>query len=519
MAEDWKRTNAKIVAQQEQLLAKQTQFRNTTNVQEKERLRREIDQSKAQIAAEEKAMRARVKELRGASEYFWGDGRGFPPGGRAVRGKRGVSKSAEQLDGAISQALSADNLDASGIANVFSGAIGRAGEGLAAFGAKQGGKAGMMGQLGAAATSLAGAAAALAGVAAGIAAVLALLGAAYAQTKDLNKSLLDGAAAADMFSDRLSVGAGDLSDKLGSLRQAAIGLSFSFRMGKDEATDLLKSLMDSGLTLNQWGKFVRGTGTDLEKFTQVAEAAAKYTLAFGISADEFGSYANTMFRDFGNNLDTLEDGLTSIFMGAQKANISTKAFFTAVNEATSGMALYNFRLEDTVGLLTNMIEILGEDLAKAQMTGGLFDFSGMGQEERTRFVMNAGGTAAVRGDLQADLRSQLDTFNETFGDLTTNLDSTLLENGRLSADAFANMGEEAFGDMLYELRQGEDAQLTAMARNLENLRGLARGAREGVGWAQWPRASGTPPRAVLWHSVSEKPVVSVGRVPSGNSRD
>jgi hypothetical protein len=115
------------------------------------------------------------------------------------------------------------------------------------------------------------------------------------------------------------------------------------------------------------------------------------------------------------------------------------------------------------------------------MTGGLFDFSGMGQEERTRFVMNAGGTAAVRGDLQADLRSQLDTFNETFGDLTTNLDSTLLENGRLSADAFANMSEDAFGDMLYELRQGEDAQLTAMARNLENLRGLARGAREGGG--------------------------------------
>jgi hypothetical protein len=480
LAEDWKRTNDKIVAQQEQLLAKQTQFRNTTNAQEKEKLRGEIDKSKALIAAEEKALRDRVKKLKGSAEYF---GEMIEASTRRAgrNWQESVSKGAEKLDGVISQALSADNLDAAGIANVFSGALGRAGEFSASVGAKYGGQAGRMGQLGAAATSLAGAAAALAGVAAGFAAVLALLGAAYAQTKDLNKSLLDGAAAADMFSDRLSVGAGDLADKLGSLRQAAIGLSFSFRMGKDEATDLLKSLMDSGLTLNQWGKFVRGTGTDLEKFTQVAEAAAKYTLAFGISADEFGSYANTMFRDFGNNLDTLEDGLTSIFMGAQKANISTKAFFTAVNEATSGMALYNFRLEDTVGLLTNMIEILGEDLAKAQMSGGLFDLSGMGQEERTRFVMNAGGTAAVRGDLQADLRSQLDTFNETFGDLTTNLDSTLLENGRLSADAFANMSEDAFGDMIYELRQGEDAQLTAMARNLENLRGLARGAREGGG--------------------------------------
>jgi len=402
--------------------------------------------------------------------------------------KQSVEKSGEKFADIVDGALNLDSLDPSAMIKGFGKTFkDQMAPKLTQFGAKNAGKGGMLGGLGKAAKMLGAAGAAIAGAAAAIGALVAIFAAAYGQAKKLNSALLEGTSAADMMHTVSDKGKG-LAGTLTQLRDAALGTAYAFRMSGEEVSQMMNQINESGLQINEWKDYAGAAAGSMGEFATVTHQAFVASKAFGTSVSEIGGFTATMFHEMGKGLERVDEGFRMIFAGAQRSSMSTKQFFTSITEASSGMALYNFRLDDTVALLLDMTEVLGEDLASAQskMQG---QYRNMGMEQRIQTVMNAGGSGVTAGIMGADLEAQRKTFEKDLltpvkgGDkdkafkIAAALNDLLTDEGGLDTEALGKMSEEQFGDTLYALRhQGQDA----MAMQLENMVGLARGAQGGL---------------------------------------
>lgn len=450
------------------------------------RLARERAAHEQRIKNENTALAASIKELDGASQRF---GEMIEEASRnASRNfSQSVKKAGEGFSKWVGKGLDLRSgmPDPQQMGSAFGSAVtGKMGPALGKFAAKQAGKGGMMGMMGSAAGAMAGAAAAIAGAAAAIGAVVAILAAAYGQAKELNKAILQGQAAADMFDVMASRGRG-LGEQLETTRRAALQVAAQFRMTGEEVAGMMGEISGAGLLMRQWGDYTGEAVDRMKQLSMVTRQTITMQTAFGVSASEIAGFQSTMFQDMGRGLERVNDAFVSIFSSSQKSTMTTKGFFTAVAEASSGMALYNFRVEDTVALLTDMVSVLGEDLASSQITQGN-EYKSMGMEDRMRTLMNAGGNAsAIFG---ADFQRQAGAFATNFADELGRSDfaggamnSLFAADGiNLDMDKLSTIGEESFGDMLHQLRESGGVRGEQAARRLESMRPLARGAAGGL---------------------------------------
>ena len=458
-----------------------------TDQASRNRLARERAAHEQRIKNENTALAASIKELDGASQRF---GEMIEEASRnASRNfSQSVKKAGEGFSKWVGKGLDLRSgmPDPQDMGNAFGSAVtGKMAPALTKFAAKQAGKGGMMGMLGSAAGAMAGAAAAIAGAAAAIGAVVAILAAAYGQAKELNRAILQGQAAADMFDVMASRGRG-LGEQLEETRRAALQVATQFRMTGEEVSTMMGEISGAGLMMRQWGDYTGEAVDRMKQLTMVTRQTITMQTAFGVSASEIAGFQSTMFQEMGRGLERVNDAFVSIFSSSQKSTMTTKGFFTAVAEASSGMALYNFRVEDTVALLTDMVKVLGEDLASSQISGGN-EYASMGMEDRMRTIMNAGGNAgAIFG---ADFDRQAGEFASNFAEELGRsdfaggaLNSLFADDGiNLDMNKLSTIGEEAFGDMLYQLRETGGVRGEQAARRLESMRPLARASVGGIG--------------------------------------
>lgn len=345
-----------------------------------------------------------------------------------------------------------------GLAKAMAGGLSaRAGAAAAAGGATAGAEV----------AGLTAAAGSIAAVAAPIAAIVALMSAAYGQQKEMNKALMANVSAADMGTK-----SGDqLNDTLSNLRQTSTDLAYEFRMAKEDVIGTITAMNEAGMTVQEFRGFVTGASDDLDAYGQVARLAVVASRGLGVSTSEVADFTNKMYRDMGANLNDIQGAFGMIYDEAGKAGMSTKDFFSTINETSAGMALYNFRLGDTVGLMTDMVKILGEDLAKTsiKMDG---TFKGMGMQDRIKNTMLSGGKFGKV--VQADAKAQAKSFaamvkdNNITGVKTTDVGT------------LGRMGAKEFRQMLAGIG-GEDAgDVAAAKRQLVSLREISQGARGGT---------------------------------------
>ena len=336
------------------------------------------------------------------------------------------------------------------------------------------GAAGKTGQM----AKLAGAASTLASVAAPMAAVVAIIAAAYGQTKELNKSIMENVSAADLGTGSIKALGAEYEGvnlRLKMLRRTAISLASEFRMTKEEIVGAIGALNESGLTVREFRSVVTGATSDMQAYAQVTRTAVLASQGLGISVSETGDFMNKLSRDMGANLTDIQGAFGMIFSEASKAGMSTKDFFSAINQATSGMALYNFRIGDTVGLFTDLVEILGEDLAKERI-GLQGTFAGMGMQERYKSAMLGG--SAMKQAAQGDAKRQAAEFAEALASKGISLGGGIQgAGGGINMQRLASMGGKDFRAQLSRL-QGQDPQL---ARQMYTLRGASQSMRGGTG--------------------------------------
>ena len=362
----------------------------------------------------------------------------------------------------VSKAMTMDNMDPAAFISGLGSSLAAAGPALGEMGAGMAAEgSGMVAMLGEAAVALGAAAGVLAGAAAAIGAVVAVFAAAYGQTKEMNKEILTGASGLDMMGDA----SGNLATSLKDVRQAAIETTNNFRVGTSDVIGYLTAVNRANVTFKEMRKTFGTMGTAQEAYVNTASTVIRQMQVFGASADDVGKELHFMVDGLGMGLESINDAFVTMFQGAKMSGLAVNDFFSSVNEATSGMARMNFRMEDTVSMLVAMEDILGEDMAK-EMAKYTKKYKDMSTVDRMKTVMTSGSLG--RKVLKAQAGAQSESF-------TRDIKNDPKAIGAMITAGLGKMGEKGF-----ELDESKIASLTgAELGKYQNLLGGALGERLG----------------------------------------
>lgn len=205
--------------------------------------------------------------------------------------------------------------------------------------------------------------AAVAAVAGAVIVLVKLFADLESKAKEINKTLLDSAGAADFGLGHVDFVTGGLNDRLAELRNSTEDLNDAFfkfgALAKEQQT-VLTSFNQAGFT---FAKMTAGMETAEERadgYAKALNAALTYSRALGISSSETAQKMGELTFETGQGLQEIGEQFSVITSEALRAGFVTKRFYSAVVEATSGMAFYGVRLEETTKLLSGFQSLLGE---------------------------------------------------------------------------------------------------------------------------------------------------------------
>ena len=371
-----------------------------------------------------------------------------------------VGQTTTEMTENIADALSSGSIDPQSLSKGLSQGLA---SGLDVAGGAMVRKGGSIGKIGAALTAASGAMLAAAGA---ITAIVGVFAAAYGQTKDLNAEIAAGGNAFNL----MTVGAGNLSDSLEQVRHASQTMGLQMRMDTKEIIGAMNEFHNAGTSLTNLTGFVEGNANAFEKLTQVTTTAILASKGLGIEVSDFAGFAE-QFRKMGYGLNDVEGAFGMISHEARKAGVTTKSFFTAINEASSGMAMYNFRVGDTVGLFSDLVKILGEDLAQERL-GLEKRFGNMGFQDRFQNTLTT-GKGVSQAIVKADAIAQAEAFGKTFQGIG-GLDQF---GGAANIDvaSLGNLNEKAFQELLNGIKGSDDEQTNLARQQLQSLYTLSKG--------------------------------------------
>ena len=214
-----------------------------------------------------------------------------------------------------------------------------------------------------AAAAMSTAAVAVAGIAAALALAFAWMVAADDYQKKLNKTILDGASNADIFGKSYGAATAttlNLTDTLKAARGAAADTAIAFYLTADDTARVLNELNQAGVTYKTIIDGAKTAQAAQERFTEAIGKTISYASLLGVSTSELAQYQNTLMKDVNMSLDHTYDMFGMINQASLASGMSTKSFLTAISQATSGMALYNVRVEEAIGFIKNFGKIVGE---------------------------------------------------------------------------------------------------------------------------------------------------------------
>ena len=320
---------------------------------------------------------------------------------------------------------------------------------------------------------------AFAAIAMGLAAVVKILIDADTQAKEFNKTLLDAGVAGASLGDAYG-GVGEALDKVTGAF-AGLGNNAFNQMWGTSAKDHLEIIgayEGAGATMDEFKRGITGVADEQERYRKATEAALGYSKLLGISGKEMAETFSTYMEELGLSLSGVEKRFSAIVGVARESGFGVKRFFSMISQATSGMSLYNVRLEEAAGLLTSLGKTLGEKFGEdffKNLTEGLRGESYtdsikrnmlMGKDKSGRYIGANLGSKEARmsaGQLAKDLEGQ-DKFKailETRG---------LAKGGQiLDPDAFVKklttMNEGDREEMMYRLEK-ENAGLYRAVRHI-----------------------------------------------------
>jgi hypothetical protein len=400
-------------------------------------------------------------------------------------------EAAEEFGKGIADAFS--NLKGGDIGSVLKKlgkGVGGRGAGLEAKGAAQGGGVGKltatMGKL------LAGLGPILIGIgalAAGIAAIVGIMMGADSAMKELNKTMFNSGLAAGDLDD----GVGSLGDTVDRVRKTftASEGAFSFnRLWGTTAKDHLEILgayAKAGLTFREITAGVRTAADEMERLREATSTALAYSKLLGTSSVEMAEVFATRMEELHTDIDGVQQSLSAVHMAAKESGFGVKRFFNMVLQATSGMSMYNVRMEEAAGLLLRLGGILGSKMGGDFLANLTKGFGQESTQDKYKRVMTtgAGRTKATYGRTAsrtaAKFVKDLDEkkLGARFAEAAS--DAGLTVNFKDSKQLVKDLGKLSRDDQTKLLAEARLAGDDAMVTGLTNLIMTTQGAKGGVG--------------------------------------
>jgi hypothetical protein len=355
--------------------------------------RKESAENEKRILAEEK-LKLKHLEARSKQEFKAGERliarrkKAYEEAERLA--SRTMGEKAEEFGDSLSKGF--DDLKSFNIGNIFKG-IGARTEAKGAqmmMKSEQGGAmAGMMSQIGGFLAKLGPALVAIGGIAAGLAAIVKIILDADSKAKELNRALLDGGVAATDLAD----GFNDVTEKVDLLRRSfteALGFNRKWGITAKDSLEVLKSYDEAGVPVRNLVGNIEDAEAATQRLQGATEGALAYSKLLGISNTEAAAHMAGYMEELGLTLQGVEERFSEITAAAKESGFATKRFFNMVLQATTGMSMYNVRLDEAAGLLIHLGKILGQKMGGdflQQLTKG---FKDEGTLDRVRKTMTTG---------------------------------------------------------------------------------------------------------------------------------
>ena len=280
-----------------------------------------------------------------------------------------------------------------------------------AVAAKEAGAGGGMAKIAGIMSKLAPILVTIGAIAAGFAAIVKIIMDADAEAKGLHRTLLEGGVSVgDMV-----VKAGDLEHSFKDIREAAIDPTNNWDRGT-QAADQMKiigAFNETGYTMKEMVENIGKGETQMNAYQRATASALTYSKLLGESAEKVAQDMTGMMEQLGHSLSGVRDNFAAIYDAAQMSGFGTKRFFGMVLQATTGMSMYNVRLEQTTSMLVNLSKILGTKFGAdffQKLTG---QFSGDSAQEGMKKILLRGGEA-VSATLQSQAEYTADGVMDIF---------------------------------------------------------------------------------------------------------
>jgi hypothetical protein len=183
------------------------------------------------------------------------------------------------------------------------------------------------------------------------------------RVKDMNKELTKGLGAANMGLSEADIRGGKLAEQLEEIRKqtTAVNANFGkFRATAKEQNEILNQFAQAGYDLGKMNaEFARGSKL-IKNYSDVTAIALTYSRNLGVESQEIAQSMGNLTFVTGNNLEDVAEGFSNIQREAAVSGLMTKRFYAAIVEATSGMAFYGVRIEETTQLLSTFDSLLGQ---------------------------------------------------------------------------------------------------------------------------------------------------------------
>jgi hypothetical protein len=252
----------------------------------------------------------------------------------------------------------------------------------------------MAGKLGGILGKLGPALIAIGAIAAGFAAMLKIIIDADAQAKEFNKTLLEsGASAGELVS-----GFAGITGNLRVIREAFTDFSFNRIWGttaKDHL-EMLGAYAGAGLTFKELTRNIDDAAGKMEALQRATASTLTYAKLFGQTNTEMAGNMGQWMEELGHNFETVSEALTGIHKAAMDSGFGVKRFYGMILQATSGMSMYNVRLSETAGLLTQLAKVLGPGKGGEFLQTLMGGYKESSTEDRTKTVMRTGENLSIK---------------------------------------------------------------------------------------------------------------------------
>jgi len=419
--------------------------------------------------------------------------------------KKGYSEAASELSDGFSDAVGdlSSALQSGDLGGMLKG-LGKSAKGMggkmegkaAAAGPQAGGMTKMLGGIGKLMGKLGPALMAVGAIAGAFMMVAKLIMDADDKVKEFNKELVDSVGGATLLASQF----GDVGKSMKSVRDFARGLKsqWSLKAMDKELVGIIGGFDEAGHTMNEMTNDLEDMTSAAADFSHNMEIALTYSRLLGIDSKQMATDMGTYMEELGLTIDGVAARFSSVTRAAMDSGFGVKRFYSMVLQATSGMSMYNVRLEEASGLLIRIGKILGSKVGGEFMSKLGKGFVDESMVDRYKRVMLT-GTKRMKGifmrsaedtalDFTGKLADKLKGNKELQSALTDAMSDvkgaggaikTLGGGGALGKEdraalikSLGSMTDKQQAVMLAKIR-GQDADL---ARELDKLVDVSRGA-------------------------------------------